>query len=359
MEFGSINLVVHDVDKALNTYLKLFGTNNIPQVLRLKGMTDGEEVVDGYLLKIPPVNLGIYKPRGSSGTMGRYLQKYGEGIHHITMHLGQDEFEDAYHRLKDEGFKVSARPTFWGKFSETAFWLEEGGPQGVPVQFVTKGYHGLKIWKEVNYLDAPQKVEEVNITQQYIMPRVTLGTIMVTTSDWENQAKIWSKFTGRPILEVGNLTELKRSTVVDGRGNQFIPVKFRFSWGGAINLYVAVNEDAPINKVMAKRGQTVMYHNMCCYVVRDKPHEYWRKLDAAGFNMVDPKPYLHPGDGTENYFYFVHPSSTHGVLIEIVSAYYMDENFNFIYDWSDVKTYTVSPLINGPSMGPQSKNIGI
>jgi hypothetical protein len=33
------------------------------------------------------------------------------------------------------------------------------------------------------------------------------------------------------------------------------------------------------------------------------------KPDAAGFNMVGPEPRLHPGDGTENYFYFVHPSS--------------------------------------------------
>jgi hypothetical protein len=72
--------------------------------------------------------------------------------------------------------------------------------------------------------------------------------------------------------------------------------------------------------------------------------------------MVDPKPYLHPGDGTENYFYFVHPSSTHGVLIEIVSAYYMDEAYNFIYDWSDVKLFTVSPSINNPAKSLQSKD---
>ena len=51
MEFGSIDLVVNDPDVSLQTYLKIFGTNNIPQVIKLKGLNDNINVVDGYLLK--------------------------------------------------------------------------------------------------------------------------------------------------------------------------------------------------------------------------------------------------------------------------------------------------------------------
>jgi len=346
MEFGSIDLVVQDPDKALQTFLKAFGTNNVSQVIKFKGLNDNVDIVDGYLLKTSPVNLGLYTPRSSSTPMGQHLAKNGEGIHHITIHMGQDELEQTYLKYKEKGLKVSPKLVYTGKFSEAVFWLEEGGIQGVPVKFAAQCYHGLKLWEQTMYLDTPQKFEEVKITDQYIMPAFHLGTIMVTVKDWQNQPKIWSDFLSMPILETGNLSTLQAGQVNDGRGNIFIPIKFRFPGRGAINLYCAINDDAPINKVMAKRKQTVMYHNLCGYITRDQIHEYWKRLDAAGYAMVDPKPMLNGNSGNGNYFYFVHPSTLHGVLFEIVSAYYMDKNYKFIFDWSDSRIFTVSPELN-------------
>jgi hypothetical protein len=346
MEFGSIDLVVQDPDQALQTFLKAFGTNNISQVIKLKGLNDNVDIVDGYLLKTSPVNLGIWRPRSSSTPMGQHLAKNGEGIHHITIHMGQDEFEQTYLKFKEKGYKVSSMLAYIGKFSEAAFWLEDGGSQGAPIKFATKTYHGLKLWQQTIYLDTPQKYEEVNITDQYIMPQFHLGTIMVTVKDWKNQPQIWSDILSMPILQTGDLSTLTSAQVNDGRGNTFIPIKFRFPGHGAINLYLAVNEDAPINKVMAKRGQTVMYHNICGYITRDRIHDYWKLLDAAGFAMVDPKPMLNANTGNGNYFYFTHPATLHGVLFEIVSAYYMDKDYKFIFDWNETRLFTVSPEIN-------------
>ena len=72
MEFGSMNLVVKDPDEALRTYLKIYGTNNVQQVIKLKGLNDNVDIVDGYFLKTRPVSLGIYKPRDPSSKMGEY-----------------------------------------------------------------------------------------------------------------------------------------------------------------------------------------------------------------------------------------------------------------------------------------------
>ena len=350
MEFGSIDLAVKDPDVALQTYLKIYGTNNISQVIKLKGLNDNVNVVDGYLLKTTPVNLALYTPRSSSSPMGQFLKNNGEGIYNITIHMGQDEFEKTYVGYKEKGMKVSPALVYIGKFSEAVFWLEGSGIQGVPVKFATKCYHGIKIWKDTNYIDTPQKYEIVKITDQYIMPRVNLGTIMVTVKDWKNQPDIWSNMLSMPTLQTGNLHTLEAGQVNDGRGNIFIPVKYRFPGSGAINLYCAINDDAPINKVMAKRGQTVMYHNICSYVTRDQTHEYWKRLDAAGFAMVDPKPLLNKESGNGNYFYFIHPATTHGVLCEIVSAYNMDKNNKLSFDWSDTQTYMVSPDLNKDSI---------
>jgi hypothetical protein len=346
MEFGSISLLVKDADAALKTYLKLFGTNNVQQVVKIKGLKDTIDVVDGYYLKTQPINLEIYQPRHPMSRMAEFLQRNGEGIHHITLHLGQDEFEQTYTRFKNQGMPVSETAVYQGKFSEAVFWLKEDGEQGVPVKFAAKCYHGLKIWNETTYLDTPQKFEIVTPSEEYLMPKITLGTIMITVKDWKKQPQIWANLLSQPALDIGNLSTLEEGEVDDGRGNIFLPVKYRFPGGGAINLYCALNQDAPINKVMASRGRTVMYHNICSYVVRDKVQEYWSLLDEAGFAMVDPKPMLNKDKGNGNYFYFVHPASTHGVLCEIVSAYTMDKDNKLFYDWSDTETYMVPPEIN-------------
>ena len=346
MELGSIDLVVKDPDLALNTYLKLYGTNNIQQIIKLRGLKDLADQIDGYMLKTKPVNLGIFRPRDQSGKMGNHLQKYGEGIYNLTLHLGQYEFENTYLKFKEQGLPVSKQLVYIGKLSEAVFWLDEEGPQGVPVKFATKCYHGLKLWRDTLYLDTPQKFEMVNIDQQFLMPRVNLGTVMVTVKDWEKQPSIWSDFLSMPALDVGNLSTLEAGKVNDGRGNIFVPVKYRFRGGGAINLYCALNEDAPINKVMSNRGRSVMYHNVCSYVTRDKVHEYWELLEQAGFAMVDPKPLLNKESGNGNYFFFVHPLSTHGVLFEVVSSYTMDEKYRLSYDWNDTTVFLVSPEVN-------------
>jgi hypothetical protein len=106
---------------------------------------------------------------------------------------------------------------------------------------------------------------------------------------------------------------------------------------------------------MAHRGQEVMYHNICSYVTRDRVHEYWNKLEAAGFAMVDPKPMLHKERGNGNYFYFVHPISTHGVLCEIVSFYVMDENNRLRYDWTDSRMHIVPPEFNNTEINHSIK----
>ncbi len=346
MELGSINLVVEDPDAALRTYLKLFGTNNVQEVIKLKGLNDTVDTVDGYLLKTKPVNLGIFRPRQSTGRMAEFLQKNGEGIHHIDLHLGQDDFEQTYSQFKNQGLPVSDKLVYVGKFSEAIFWLEESGAQGLPVKFTTKTYHGLKMWKDTVYLDTPQRFETISITEEYHRPRVNLGTIMVTVKELKEQQQIWSAILSRPALEVGNLSTLEQGKVDDGRGNIFVPIKYRFPGSGAINLYCALNEDAPINRVMARRRRDVMYYNICSYVTRDKVHQYWKQLEEAGFAMVDPKPMLNSNAGNGNYFFFVHPISAHGVLFEVVSAYIMDEGHGAVYDWSDTETYMVPPEIH-------------
>ena len=345
MELGSINLVVKDPDAALNTYLKMFGTNNIEQVIRLKGLSDSSDTLDGYYLKTKPVHLGIFRPRESTGRMGQSLQKQGEGIHHIELHLNQDEFENTYERFKREGRPVS-EVIYIGKFSEPMFWLEESGEQGLPIKYATKAHRGLKMWKDTIYLDTPHSYETVNITEEYHRPGIVLCNMMVTVNEFEAQQQIWSSILSRPAVQVGDIYTLEPGQVNDGRGNIFVPVRYQFSKGGGVNLYCAINKDAPINKVMARRGRHAMYHNAAGYIVRDKVQTCFNQWEEAGFALLDPKPPLNANSGNGNYFFFIHPISTHGVLFEFVSYIERDEAVRARYVWRGTETYMVPPDIN-------------
>jgi hypothetical protein len=345
MDLGSINLVVKDPDAAMMTYLKLVGTNNIQEVIKLEGMTDTEGTVDGYYMKTRPLHLGVFTPRDAKSRMGQFLQKNGEGIHHIDMFLGQDEFEETYTRFKKEGRPVSDRVSYIGRFSEAIFWLDGSGEQGVPIKFCTKAYRGLTLWEKTDYLDTPKKFKRINITEEYIRPRIVINTVMVTVKEPEKQRKIWSSIVSRPAVEQGNLFTLEPGQVDDGRGNIFVPVRYQFTQSKGINLYCALN-DGPINKVMARRGVNGMFHNLAGYVTRDRVHEYYKQLEEAEFALVDPKPALNKNKGNGNYFFFVHPICTHGVLWEFVSMFTRDESCHARYDWSDTSINLLPPEIN-------------
>jgi hypothetical protein len=346
MDFGSINLVVKNPDVAMMTYLKLIGTNNVQEVIKLEGLTDTVDTVDGYYLKTRPLHLGVFTPRDSKGRMGQFLEKYGEGIHHIDMFLGQDEFEKTYTRFKNEGRPVSEKVAYIGRFSEAIFWLDGSGEQGVPIRFCTKTYRGLSLWEKTDYLDTPRKFERVNITEEFIRPRIVINSVMVTVNDWEHQRQIWSNVVSRPAVDTGNIFTLEPGQVDDGRGNIFVPVRYQFYQSKGINLYCALNKDAPINKVMGRRGVNGMFHNLAGYVTRDRIHEYFKQLEEAEFALVDPKPALNINKGNGNYFFFVHPICTHGVLWEFVSMFTRDESCRARFDWSDTSINLVPPEIN-------------
>jgi hypothetical protein len=346
MQFGSINILVNNPDEAMKTYVKMFGTNNIEQVIKLKGLNDSVDIVDGYYLKTHPIHLGLFKPRTSSGRMGAALAQYGEGIHHIEIHMPQEDFENTFLRFRYEGYAVSEKITYIGKFSEAIFWLEETGTQGLPIKFCTKTTRSMRLWRDTIYLDTPQRYETVSFDEEIIRPAIAVKSIMVTVSDFETKPVFWSEMLSRPWVEAGDIYKRTHGKVDDKRGNIFIPIRYQFSEGGGINMYCTVNEDAPINKEMALRGRNAMYHNAAGYIVRDGLHECWKQWEAAGFNMVDPKPLLNANTGNGNYFFFLHPSSTNGVLWEYVSMTSRDAAGEGVMDWNNVKTYMVSPEVS-------------
>jgi methylmalonyl-CoA/ethylmalonyl-CoA epimerase len=78
-----------------------------------------------------------------------------------------------------------------------------------------------------------------------------------------------------------------------------------------IELLEPTRPDSPIEKFMAKRGEGI--HHIAVRV--DNIEEALKRLQASGVRLIDSS----PRRGAHNTrIAFIHPSSTHGVLMELV-----------------------------------------
>jgi methylmalonyl-CoA/ethylmalonyl-CoA epimerase len=78
-----------------------------------------------------------------------------------------------------------------------------------------------------------------------------------------------------------------------------------------IELLEPTGPDSPIEKFMAKRGEGI--HHIAVHV--DNIEQALERLKASGARLIDST----PRRGAHNTrVAFVHPSSTHGVLLELV-----------------------------------------
>jgi len=78
-----------------------------------------------------------------------------------------------------------------------------------------------------------------------------------------------------------------------------------------IELLEPITPESPIEKFLAKRGPGI--HHIAVRV--DNIEESLEKMKLAGVNLIDESPRV--GAGNKR-IAFVHPSSTHGVMLELV-----------------------------------------
>ena len=92
--------------------------------------------------------------------------------------------------------------------------------------------------------------------------------------------------------------------------DQKVNLAFFHLGGASIELTEATSPESPVAKFIEKRGEGV--HHLS-FEVEDIESEIAR-LKTEGFQMIDYKPRLGAGG---YWIAFVHPKSTHGVLVEI------------------------------------------
>ena len=122
--------------------------------------------------------------------------------------------------------------------------------------------------------------------------------IGVVVSDIEEALKVYQQALG---LSLAKIQE---------RPDQAVTIAFLPTGESEIELVQPVTSDSGVAKFLQKRGEGI--HHLCLEV--DDIEEALAKLREKGLQLIDEMPRTGP-EGER--FAFIHPKSTHGVLIEL------------------------------------------
>lgn len=109
-----VAIAVHDLDEAIDRHQRLFGAE--PQWRELVE----EQGVEEAMIAIGGSYIQLLTPTAPDTPVGRFLDKYGEGVHHIAYAV--HDIEEALADLESEGARlVDETPRVGGRGARIAF----------------------------------------------------------------------------------------------------------------------------------------------------------------------------------------------------------------------------------------------
>jgi methylmalonyl-CoA/ethylmalonyl-CoA epimerase len=128
-----VALAVSDLDAAITHYRDVWGL----EVSHRERVED--QGVEEAMLPIGDSNLQLLGSTGSETTVGKFLSRHGEGLHHIAYEV--DDLETALAELKSKGVPlIDEAPRRGGRGHMVAF-VHPKGNHGLLVELIQKPDH--------------------------------------------------------------------------------------------------------------------------------------------------------------------------------------------------------------------------
>jgi methylmalonyl-CoA/ethylmalonyl-CoA epimerase len=123
-----VGIAVWNVDEAVERYRRALG---LEEVHREVGREQG---VNEVLLDVGSSYIQLLEPLGADTPVGRFLDRRGEGVHHLAYHV--DDLEQSLGLLREAGIRlIDERPRAGGQGSHIAF-VHPKGLHGVLIELV-------------------------------------------------------------------------------------------------------------------------------------------------------------------------------------------------------------------------------
>lgn len=126
-QIAHIGIVVSNLEKARNFYNSILGLEASPPI--------AEEQFNASMVQVGDVKLELLAPVGSEGAVARFLEKRGEGIHHVCLEV--DNIEAALESLAARGVELVDKKPRQGIEGKVAF-LHPRSTYGVLIELVEK-----------------------------------------------------------------------------------------------------------------------------------------------------------------------------------------------------------------------------
>lgn len=127
MRIDHIGIVVRNIQEALAVYEAALGLP-LKEVIRVP-----EQQVEVAFLPIGESNIELVQPTSDDTGIAKYLEKRGEGIHHICVEV--EDIEKALDQLKAHGVQLIDEEPRRGAHGSVAF-IHPKGAHGVLVELV-------------------------------------------------------------------------------------------------------------------------------------------------------------------------------------------------------------------------------
>jgi methylmalonyl-CoA epimerase len=128
-KISHLGMAVKDLEEVREFYRSVFKLESSDPII------GGDGTLKVSMVKIGEVSIELIEPIGNEGVMAKFLEKRGEGFHHICYEV--DDIHAAVSSLKDSGMEVLGEPKPGAE--GLSVFLHPRGTHGVLVEFVEKG----------------------------------------------------------------------------------------------------------------------------------------------------------------------------------------------------------------------------
>jgi methylmalonyl-CoA epimerase len=128
-QISHLGMAVKDLEETREFYRSIFKLESSDPII------GGDGTLKVSMVKVGEVSIELIEPIGNEGVMAKFLEKRGEGLHHICYEV--DDIHSAVSSLKESGMEVLGEPKPGAE--GLSVFLHPRGTHGVLVEFVEKG----------------------------------------------------------------------------------------------------------------------------------------------------------------------------------------------------------------------------
>jgi methylmalonyl-CoA epimerase len=130
LKIDHIGVAVHCIDSALELYRDGLGLE-----VQSRGVVE-HELVEVAILPAGETRIELLEPIGPQSTIARYLEKRGEGLHHVAMEV--EDLEAAVERLKEQGRRLVNESILTGAEGYRYVFVHPAAAGGVLLELIEK-----------------------------------------------------------------------------------------------------------------------------------------------------------------------------------------------------------------------------